>query len=107
MDIFSNPVWIGSLAGVFTSLSLLPQLLKMIKEKKAQDISTSMLVVLFCGLALWIYYGILKKDLPVIITNGFSLIINGLIIYFSAKFRAMEKKRFPQDESNDRHSPQK
>jgi MtN3 and saliva related transmembrane protein len=71
---------VGIGAGVFTSISLLPQLFKMIKEKKATDISIVMLVTLLTGLAFWIWYGILKKDWPIIITNSFSLIVNVLII---------------------------
>lgn len=71
---------IGIAAGVCTSVSLLPQLIKMIKEKKATDISVVMLITLLTGLVLWIWYGILKKDLPIIVTNGVSLLLNILII---------------------------
>lgn len=85
--IFSNPVIIGVTAGIFTAFSLLPQLIKIIKEKKAKDISILMLAVLFCGVGLWIYYGILKNDLPIIVTNAFSLLINIAIIIFSIKYK--------------------
>lgn len=71
---------VGIVAGTCTSVSLLPQLIKMIKEKKATDISIVMLITLLSGLCLWIWYGILKEDWPIIITNGFSFIINILII---------------------------
>ena len=86
-DILLNPVIIGVTAGIFTAFSLLPQLIKIITDKKAQDISILMLVVLFCGVGLWIYYGILKKDLPIIVTNAFSLLINIAIIIFSIKYK--------------------
>ena len=41
---------IGIAAGVCTAISLLPQIVKMVKEKKAQDISLFYLIVLLCGL---------------------------------------------------------
>ncbi|MCD6012296.1 MAG: hypothetical protein K0Q79_2158 [Flavipsychrobacter sp.] len=73
---------IGIAAGVCTALSLLPQLIKMIKEKKATDISLRMLIVLLTGLCLWVWYGILKEDWPIILTNIASLVVNLLIIGF-------------------------
>lgn len=83
---------IGVAASIGTGTSLLPQLIKMIKEKKSQDISYMMLAVLFVGLSLWTYYGFLKQDWIIIISNAFSLIINLLIVILSIKFKAQEQK---------------
>jgi len=87
MLIFAFSNFIGIIAGSFTAASLLPQLIKIIKEKKADDISVVMLLILFAGLASWIYYGFLKKDYPIIITNSFSLLVNSLIIIFRIKYK--------------------
>ena len=54
--------FIGVGAGILTSISMLPQLIKTFKEKKAEDISIFMLLVLMSGIGAWIYYGILRKD---------------------------------------------
>jgi MtN3 and saliva related transmembrane protein len=78
---------IGIIAGVFTSVSLLPQLVKIIKEKKAKDLSYGMLIVLLIGLGCWIWYGVLREDWPIIVTNGFSFIINSLMIVFTIKYK--------------------
>jgi len=85
-----KPEIIGIIAGIFTSTSLLPQLIKIIKEKKANAISLGMLFVLMTGIALWIYYGILKKDLPIIYTNAFSLLLNIAVVVFSIKYKQKE-----------------
>ncbi len=82
-----NPEYIGIAAGVLTSISMLPQLFKMLKKKKADDVSIPMLLVLFSGIALWIYYGYLKQDLPILLTNSFSLLVNIVIIFFTFKFK--------------------
>ena len=75
--------WIGLGASICTGISLLPQLLKIIKEKKASDISYPMLIILFCGLSLWIWYGVEKKDLIIVISNVVSLLINVTIFFLN------------------------
>lgn len=72
---------VGILAGVFTGISMLPQLIKTFKNKKSEEISLFMLVILNAGIIAWIYYGVLRKDDPIIFTNAFALLINlGLLI---------------------------
>ncbi|WP_460687798.1 SemiSWEET family sugar transporter [Niabella aquatica] len=67
---------IGIIASACTAISLLPQLIKTIKEKKASDISYWVLIILIIGLVFWVVYGIMLKD-PIIITaNTISLVIN-------------------------------
>ncbi|MES2380767.1 MAG: hypothetical protein V4538_06985 [Bacteroidota bacterium] len=46
-----------------------------------------MLLVLFIGIGLWIWYGVIKEDLPIIATNLASLIINLLVIGFSVYYK--------------------
>lgn len=79
--------YIGIGAGICTSFSLVPQLFKIIREKEAENISFFMLAILLTGLAGWIWYGILKNDWPIIITNAFSFLVNITIIIFSAKYK--------------------
>jgi MtN3 and saliva related transmembrane protein len=78
---------VGIFASIFTSTSLLPQLIKIIREKKAENISLWMLAVLFTGLSGWIVYGILKNDWIIIAANSFSLALNILITVFSIKYK--------------------
>jgi MtN3 and saliva related transmembrane protein len=79
--------YIGLAAGVCTAVSLLPQLVKLIKTKKAEDISLFYLLILFVGLGLWIWYGFLKHDLPIILTNCLSLTINGTVLFLGYKYK--------------------
>jgi len=83
---------IGILASTFSASSLLPQLLKIIKEKKADGVSLIMLLVLFTGLALWVYYGILKADIIIIISNSISISINLAIMAFMFKYKSKTNK---------------
>ena len=78
---------IGLAAGVCTATSLLPQVVKTIKEKKAEDVSLGMLLVLATGILLWIVYGIKKNDLPIIATNSFSLLVNIVMVVVGIKYK--------------------
>lgn len=78
---------IGISASVFTAVSLVPQLIKILKEKKAQDVSLTMLISLFIGLIFWVYYGILKEDWIIIISNSFSLLVNIATVLLIIKYK--------------------
>ena len=78
---------LGLVAGLLTSTSMLPQLIKTYKEKKAADISFFMLIVLIAGVSLWIYYGILKKDMPIVLTNCISVVINTAVAVLKIKYK--------------------
>ena len=82
---------VGIAASILTATSLIPQLLKIIKEKKAENVSVGMLLILFGGLALWIYYGVLKKDLIIIISNSFSFIVNLTLAILALKYKGKAK----------------
>lgn len=72
---------IGLIAGILTSCSLLPQLIKTLKEHKVEGISPVMFVLLLGGTGLWTYYGIIREDMPIIATNALSFVLNiGMLI---------------------------
>lgn len=83
----SIEIYIGIAAGIITAISLLPQLAKVIREKKAENISVIYLLTLMTGLSLWIWYGILREDLPIIFTNGFSVLVNIILMVLVIKYK--------------------
>ena len=78
---------VGILAGIFTAISMLPQLIKTFKKKKSEEISVIMLVILNVGVVTWIYYGILRNDYPIIFTNIFSFLINFTLLILHFKYK--------------------
>jgi MtN3 and saliva related transmembrane protein len=78
---------IGVAAGVLTAVSMLPQVFKTIKTKKAEHVSPLMLIILICGVSLWVVYGILKNDLPIISTNSFSVLVNMCMLFLRWRYR--------------------
>lgn len=77
---------IGLAAGILTASSLIPQITKTLREKKADDVSLVMLFVLQAGLILWIIYGVRRDDLPIIATNCFSLLVNIFMVILRFKY---------------------
>lgn len=79
----------GILASIFTGIALLPQLIDILKHHKPATTPALTLITLFVGLVFWVIYGILKEDWIIIISNGFSLLVNILIgllsIYYHKK----------------------
>lgn len=79
--------WIGVVASMLTALSLIPQLIKLLREKKSEDISVTMLLVLLSGLGLWVYYGTLKEDFIIIISNSVAFLINSVTLFFCIRYK--------------------
>jgi MtN3 and saliva related transmembrane protein len=78
---------VGTVAGILTASSMLPQLIKTIKKKESEEIALGMLIVLDSGIALWICYGVLQHDYPIIITNSFSLLVNIFMLIAHFKYK--------------------
>ena len=55
---------IGLIAAACTTLSFLPQAIKVIKTKNTSDLSLTMYLILTTGLLLWLIYGYLINDIP-------------------------------------------
>lgn len=78
---------VGISAGIITAGSMLPQLIKIIKEKKVESISIWMVLTLVTGVCLWTFYGFLKEDWTIILTNFFSLLINIVLFVLRIKYK--------------------
>lgn len=81
-----NETLIGIVAGACTSTAVIPQLVKTIKEKKAEDVSPLMFFILLTGTSIWTYYGFLKDDLPIIVTNIFSSLVTITMLFMKFRF---------------------
>ena len=77
----------GYFAAILTTAAFLPQLIKTIKTKKADDVSLITLIMFMIGVLSWIIYGYEISSSPILIANLITLILNLLIliskIYFS------------------------
>ncbi|HTP65684.1 MAG TPA: SemiSWEET transporter [Geobacteraceae bacterium] len=75
-----NITHIGLLAGALTSTAAIPQLIKSYRRRHMEDISAWQLVLVYAGLILWLVYGVILHDRPLVIANSFTLLCYTLLI---------------------------
>jgi len=77
----------GYIAAILTTAAFLPQLIKTLKTKKADDVSLITLIMFITGVLFWIIYGYRISSLPIMLANVITLTLNSLIlvskIYYS------------------------
>jgi len=66
---------IGLIAAALTTTAFVPQVVKSLKTKSAKDLSLGMFAMFCCGVFLWLVYGILNEDLPLILSNTITLLL--------------------------------
>jgi len=78
---------IGLLAGILTTASFVPQLVKVYRSRSTADISLSMYVIITTGFLLWLCYGVMIASLPVILAKIVTLLIALSILFLKIKYR--------------------
>ena len=78
---------LGLVAGTITSITFVPQVIKIWKTRSAKDLSVAMLLLLLFGVSMWLVYGILVKDVAIIYTNSMVLAMGLLMLYFKWRFK--------------------
>ena len=78
---------LGLAAGTITSITFIPQVVKIWKTKSAKDLSLMMLLLLIAGVLLWLTYGLLIKDTAIIYTNSMVLGMSMIMLFFKLRFK--------------------
>jgi MtN3 and saliva related transmembrane protein len=78
---------LGLVAGSFTTIAFLPQVIKTWKTRSAKDLSLGMFSIFTIGVGMWLAYGILINDLPVIMANVVTLILASTLLFFKLKWK--------------------
>jgi MtN3 and saliva related transmembrane protein len=81
---------LGYAASFMTTTAFVPQAYKTWKTKSAKDISLAMFLMFIIGVVLWIIYGFLRNDLPLIFGNIITFSLATVILYY--KLRENSKK---------------
>ncbi len=82
---------LGLSAGTITSITFLPQVIRIWKTKSAKDLSLSMLGLLILGVAMWLIYGIIARDIAIIYTNSMVLLMSLVMVFFKFRFNNKHK----------------
>ena len=78
---------IGLTAATCTTISFLPQAIRVIKTKQTRDISLSMYIIFSFGTFLWLTYGVLTKDIPIILANAITFALSFIILMLKLKYK--------------------
>lgn len=78
--------WVGSAAATLTTVAFIPQAWKVWRTRHTADISLGMYVLFTLGVALWLAYGVLLGELPIIIANCVTLLLAGAVLVMKIKF---------------------
>jgi MtN3 and saliva related transmembrane protein len=77
---------LGLVAGFLTTIAFVPQVTKIWKEKSAKDVSLPTFLAFSLGVALWMVYGIIKQEPPIVLWNAVTLVLSGAIVAMKLKF---------------------
>ena len=78
---------LGLVAGMCTTISFLPQVIKTWKTRSAKDLSLGMFSLFCIGVVLWLIYGIMVMDIPVIAANFVTLLLSTTLLIFKIRFK--------------------
>lgn len=82
---FSLASVVGIVAGVCSTSSFVPQVLKAWREGDTEAISKRMYIVTVSAFSLWIAYGVMIESWPIIAFNIASLLLSGLILVLKVR----------------------
>lgn len=79
--------YLGYFAGMLTVASFLPQVIMAWRTRQTRDLSLGMFSLLIAASSLWILYGILNRDWPVVATNSGMVALNGALAVAKVRYR--------------------
>jgi len=78
---------ISSIAGICTTMSFLPQVIKVYRTRHTKDLSLPMYIIFSCGVFMWMYYGYLVQSIPIMIANGITFTLSAYILVMKIRFK--------------------
>jgi MtN3 and saliva related transmembrane protein len=78
---------LGTLAGILSTSSFVPQVIKAYREGNTEGISKKMYFVTVSASTLWTVYGFLVGSIPLIVFNALSLVLSGTVLFLKLRNR--------------------
>ena len=78
---------IGFIAACCTTFSLVPQVIKVMKERRTESISLGMYILQVIGLSLWLIHGITIVDYPLILANSISVFFAIIVLIYKLRYK--------------------
>jgi len=77
----------GMVAACCTTVSFIPQAVKTIRTKDTGSISVVMYALFTFGTLMWLVYGFVSNNIPIIIANAVTLALAVIILYYKLRYK--------------------
>ena len=92
MDINTLQLITATIAGTCMAICQVPQAWKIYKEGKAEGLSLSMQIIITTGIFFWFVTGVLLRNIPMWVSNGFCLIFCIYVLVMVIRTHKREKQ---------------
>lgn len=86
MDLLSTSM-VAAVAGTLTTVSFIPQVIRAWRTQSVEDLSLGMLLTFCAGVTLWIVYGLITREPPMVVTNGITLFLALALVAMKLRWR--------------------
>ena len=77
---------LGFVAAILTTLCWLPQAVRTIRTRETRSLSLAAQAALTVGVVLWLAYGLLIGNAPIIFSNAISLVLVATILAMKLRY---------------------
>ncbi len=82
--------YVGLFGAFLSAITFVPQVYKAWETKSVGDLSIWMLLILLGNVSTWLFYGIVKADLAIIVANSIILFLSLLLLFFKYYFKRLK-----------------
>ena len=82
---------LGYIAATLTTVAFVPQVWRTLRTHDVSGISLKMYSVFTVGVAVWLAYGIVLKEVPMIVANGLTLVLACAVLVMRVRFGRQQK----------------
>ena len=86
---------VGYVAATLTTVSFLPQVIRVVKLRSARDVSLGMFLIFSAGTFLWFLYGLLQGGFPIILANAITFILSVTILILKMRYDSHATETHP------------
>lgn len=92
VGVIVSDLLIGYVAATCTTVAFLPQAYVAIKNRDTRSLSLGMYMIFTFGVALWLWYGLLRHDWAIIAANAVTLLLASLILVVKLRYDVFGKR---------------
>jgi MtN3 and saliva related transmembrane protein len=93
--------WLGYAAAALTTFSFVPQVIKIWRTKRADDLSIPAFSAFSMGVLLWVIYAASIRSWPVLVANAVTLVLAAAVLVLAWRCRRASGEQVGLEKQND------